>query len=251
MAEIEVARTGRIATITINRPEKKNSINLSMWSDLQQALWETAFDEEVRVLVVQGAGTDFCAGADLSQAGDLDNDKQVLVMLAIGEVATFLHRFPKPTIAKVRGVAVGAGCNLALACDLVAADSTCRFSEIFSQRGLSIDFGGSWLLPRRVGLHKAKEVAFFGKILEADDVLELGLANRVVEPEALDGVVSGWCEELEKLPPIALLQTKLMLNNSMASSIEQAVGVEAMAQTVNASSPATADLLAQFKQRPR
>jgi 2-(1,2-epoxy-1,2-dihydrophenyl)acetyl-CoA isomerase len=154
-------------------------------------------------------------------------------MRHVGDVALALHRLPQPTIAKVRGVAVGAGCNLAFGCDLVVAGSTARFSEIFSRRGLSLDFGGSWVLPRRVGLHIAKEIAFFGDILSATEAKEFGLVNRVIADDELDAFVEGWAARLVASPPIALAQTKRMLNNSSNLSMEQALDDEGAAQTVN------------------
>ena len=101
-------------------------------------------------------------------------------MRHVADAALALHRIPKPTIAKVTGVAVGAGCNMALGCDLVVASEEARFSEIFAKRGLSLDFGGSWLLPRLIGLHKAKELAFFADVISAKEAAELGIVNRVV-----------------------------------------------------------------------
>ena len=132
-------------------------------------------------------------------------------MRHVGDVALALHRLPQPTIAKVRGVAVGAGCNLALGCDLVVAGETARFSEIFAKRGLSVDFGGSWVLPRRVGLHRAKELAFFADIIEANEAERIGLVNRVVPDGELDAFVDDWATRLAAGPPIALALTKRLL----------------------------------------
>ena len=113
-------------------------------------------------------------------------------MRHIGDVALALHRLPQPTIAKIRGVAVGAGLNMALGCDLVVASTNARFSEIFARRGLSIDFGGSWVLPRRVGLHRAKELALLADIIDATEAERIGLVNRVVDDAELDAFVDDW-----------------------------------------------------------
>lgn len=113
------------------------------------------------------------------------------------------------------------------------ASEDARFSEIFSQRGLSVDFGGSWLLPRLIGLHRAKELVFFADILSAADAAGFGLVNRVVPAAELDDFVQGWATRLAAGPPLALSMSKAMLNNSIAPSIEHAVETEGYAQSVN------------------
>jgi 2-(1,2-epoxy-1,2-dihydrophenyl)acetyl-CoA isomerase len=174
-------------------------------------------------------------------------------MRHVGDVALSLHRLPIPTIAKVRGVAVGAGCNMALGCDLVVASENARFSEIFARRGLSIDFGGSWLLPRIVGMQRAKELALFADIINAAEAERLGLVNRVVADAELDEFVAAWAARLAAGPPIALAMTKRMLNNSFQVTLEQALDDEGVAQTVNIATTDTAEALNAFveKREPR
>jgi 2-(1,2-epoxy-1,2-dihydrophenyl)acetyl-CoA isomerase len=157
-----------------------------------------------------------------------------------------LHRLPKPTIAKVNGVAAGAGCNLAFGCDLIVASDEARFSEIFARRGLSIDFGGSWLLPRLVGLHRAKELALFADILSAKEALDMGLVNRVVPAVDLDDFVDTWARQLAAGPPIALSMTKSLLNQSFEVSMAQALEDEGRCQTINFSTADTAEALSAF-----
>ena len=167
-------------------------------------------------------------------------------MRRVNEACIALQKLPQPTIAKVRGVAVGAGCNLALGCDLVVASQTARFSEIFVRRGLSLDFGGSWVLPRRVGLHRAKELAFFGEIIGA---YEMGLVNRVLADGEIDQFVDEWARKLAAGPPIALAQTKQLLNNSLNLTLEQALDDEAAAQTINFSTSDTAEAMRAFAEK--
>ena len=131
------------------------------------------------------------------------------------------------------GVAAGAGCNLALGCDLIVSSESGRFSEVFTRRGLSVDFGGSWLLPRLVGLHKAKELAFFAEVIDASEAERLGIVNHVVADSEIDKFVDEWAGRLAALPPIALSLTKSMLNSAMATSMDQALEDEARSQTVN------------------
>ena len=250
METIEVTRHDGVVTVMLNRPHKKNAATTQLWGELLEAFREISGRSDDRVVVVTGAGGEFCAGADLWQApSDGPPSHGLANMRHVGDVALALHRLPQPTIAKVRGVAVGAGCNLALGCDLVVAGSTARFSEIFSRRGLSLDFGGSWVLPRRVGLHVAKEIAFFGDILSANEAKEFGLVNRVVDDAELDAFVDAWTARLVASPPIALAQTKRMLNNSFNNSMEQALDDEGAAQTVNFGTKDTPEAIQAFAEK--
>jgi enoyl-CoA hydratase/carnithine racemase len=237
-----------VVTVTLNRPEKKNAANDVMWDELLVVFADFASRDDDRVLVVTGAGDAFCSGADLTSVDAIARGG-LARMRHIGAVALALHRLPKPTIAKVNGVAAGAGCNLALGCDLVVASSAARFSEIFARRGLSLDFGGSWLLPRLVGLHRAKELAFFADIVSAEEAMLMGLVNRVVPPDELDPLVDEWSHRLAAAPPLALSLTKTLLNNSLATSMDQALEDEARAQTVNFATADFAEALAAFTEK--
>jgi enoyl-CoA hydratase/carnithine racemase len=250
MAEIEVTRSESIATVTINRPQRKNAVTGDMWAQLAETFRSLSADSEVRCVVITGAGGEFCSGADLSaRSASGKQVHQLAAMRHVNDAALSLHRMPQPTIAKVRGVAVGAGCNMALGCDLVVASETARFSEIFAKRGLSLDFGGSWLLPRRVGLHRAKELALFGDIISAADAREMGLVNRVLPDGELDAFVDGWAKRLAAGPPIALSLTKRMLNNAMNVTMEEALDDEGAAQTVNFGTKDTLEAMEAFMQK--
>lgn len=255
METIVVERSGGIVTITLNRPEKKNAINGVMWDELLATFREIAGSAEDRVVVLTGAGGAFCSGADLSGRGADTGpaQHQLAAMRHVTDVCLALHRLPQPTIAKVPGIAVGAGANMALGCDLIVASDQARFSEIFARRGLSVDFGGTWLLPRLIGLHKAKELAFFADIISADEARELGLVNRVVPAGELDAFVDDWARRLAAGPPIALAQTKRMLTNSFNVTMEQALEDEGWAQTVNFGTRDTAEAISAFleKREPR
>jgi 2-(1,2-epoxy-1,2-dihydrophenyl)acetyl-CoA isomerase len=249
METIDVSRSeGGIVTITLNRPEKKNAINATMWEELLPTFREIAATSTDRVVVITGAGGAFCSGADLSGGGaDTGQSRhQWFAMRAVGDVALALQRLPQPTIAKVGGVAAGAGCNLALSCDLIVASDEARFSEIFARRGLSIDFGGSWVLPRLVGMHRAKELALFADIISAKEAEAMGLVNRVVPAGELDAFVDDWARKLAAGPPIALAQTKRLLNNAFEVTLEQALEDEGWAQTVNFSTADTAEAMRAF-----
>jgi 2-(1,2-epoxy-1,2-dihydrophenyl)acetyl-CoA isomerase len=232
METLIVERDGGVVTVTLNRPEKKNAANGQMWDDLAEVFAEIADTESDRVLVVTGAGDAFCSGADLSDPSSLSSNG-LTRMRHVGAAAMALHRLAKPTIAKVNGVAAGAGANLALGCDLIVASETARFSEIFARRGLSVDFGGSWLLPRLIGLHKAKELAFFAEVIGAAEAERIGIVNRVVPAGELDAFVDDWATRLAASAPMALSMTKTMLNNSLMVSMDQALEDEARSQSVN------------------
>jgi 2-(1,2-epoxy-1,2-dihydrophenyl)acetyl-CoA isomerase len=234
-----VDRSEDVVTITLNQPAKKNAISEEMWIGLLDNFRDLRRDTSVRVVVITGAGDGFCSGADVSAFVRSDDDERpahpLYSMRRTKDIALALHELPMPTIAKVNGVAAGAGCNLALGCDLIIASDRARFSEIFSKRALSLDFGGAWILPRLIGLHKAKELAFFGDILNADDAHAMGLVNRVVPHDELDVTVDEWAKRLAAGPPLALTQSKSMLNKSMGLSMEEALDVEAAAQAINLS----------------
>ncbi len=247
-----VERDGGVVTVTMNRPERKNAANGTMWRELLAVFDDVAAERADRVMVLTGAGGAFCSGADLSDPSDVagrPGDPYLVQMRALADVALRLHRFPKPTVAKVGGVAAGAGMSMAIGCDLVVASESARFSQIFAKRGLSVDFGASWLLPRLIGLHRAKELAFFADILSASEAAEFGLVNRVVPDHDLDAFVDGWAARLAEGPTLALSMTKSMLNNSMAVSMEQALEDEARAQAANFGTRDTREALTAFVEK--
>ncbi len=200
-------------------------------------------------MVLTGAGGDFCSGADLWLPPGEEPDHQLLAMRRVTAAVLGLHDLPQPTIAKVSGVAVGAGCSMALGCDLIVASDDARFSEIFAKRGLAVDGGSSWLLPRLVGLHKAKELAFFAEIISASEAAELGLVNRVVAADELDAFVDDWAARLAAGPPIALGLTKRMLNNASHVTMAQALEDEGRSQSVTLAGADTREAFAAFTEK--
>jgi 2-(1,2-epoxy-1,2-dihydrophenyl)acetyl-CoA isomerase len=249
MPSILVERDDGVVTCTLNRPERRNAVTGEMWGELEELFTEVGRDDADRVLVVTGAGGAFCSGADLGTERDQDREHPLRRMHRIGAAALALHRLPKPTIAKVPGIAAGAGANLAFGCDLIVASASARFSEIFSRRGLSVDFGGTWLLPRLVGLHRAKQLAFFGDIIPAAEADAMGLVNAVVPDEELDAVVADWARRLASGPPLALAMTKTLLNQSFDLTLAQALESEGLAQSVNFATEDTAEAIAAFREK--
>ncbi|MFK4105236.1 enoyl-CoA hydratase/isomerase family protein [Streptomyces sp. NPDC019531] len=237
---------GGVRTLTLNRPHRRNAVDPELWEALREALAAAARDRAVRALVLTGAGGAFCSGADL-RAGDrrhpLDKVRD------LNEVAVLLHELPLPTVAKVTGVAVGAGWNLALGCDLVVATPEARFSQIFARRGLSPDCGGTWLLPRLVGLQQAKRLALLAEMIDAEEARSLNLVTWVVAAERIDDFVTDLGERLASGPPVALAQTKALLNEATSSSLYAALASEARAQAANFATTDAQEAYAAFAEK--
>lgn len=223
-----------IRWLTIDRPERKNAIPADGYPMLTAAFSD--FDEsDDRVLVVTGAGGDFCAGADLATeqlAGGMSIGEAHRRMKIVAGAAMALHRIAKPTIAAVDGVAVGGGMNLALGCDVVIATDRARFSEIFVRRGLTVDFGGTWLLPRVVGLQRAKELTFSGRIVAADEAMRLGIVMDVVPASSLRERVEELAGSFTAGGPIGHMFAKQGLNASFESSLEESLSWEGQSQAI-------------------
>jgi enoyl-CoA hydratase/carnithine racemase len=220
---------GGVRTLTLNRPERKNAINPELWVRLAEELHAAERDPGLRALVLTGAGGAFCSGADISAPEDIHPLRK---LQKLTDVAVALHELSLPTIAKVTGVAVGAGWNLALGCDFVVATPESRFSQIFSKRGLSLDLGGSWLLPKIVGLQQAKRLAL--------------LAETIVSGTEIDGFVDDLAVRLAAGPPVALGQAKALLNQGAAATMRDALANESRAQAVNFATADTAEAYAAF-----
>jgi enoyl-CoA hydratase/carnithine racemase len=236
-----------VRTLTLNRPHRKNALDDTLWRALHDALTAAGEDRDVRALVITGAGGAFCSGADISKG--LRAEHPMYRMRAVSDVALLLHELPVPTVAKVTGVAVGAGWNLALGCDLVVATPEATFSQIFARRGLSLDLGGSWLLPRLVGLQQAKRLALLAETVDADQAHALGLVTWVVQENEVDAFTKDLCARLVSGPPVALAQTKSLLNEGSDRTLRDALANEARAQTVNFATADVSEAYAAFTRR--
>jgi enoyl-CoA hydratase/carnithine racemase len=226
-----------VRTLTLNRPRRKNAIDDKLLTALHEAFVAAGGDRSIRALVLTGAGGAFCSGADIS--GGLSNAHPMYRMRTYSAVTLSLHELPIPTIAKVNGVAVGAGWNLALGCDLVVATPESTFSQIFARRGLSLDCGGSWLLPKLAGLQQAKRLALLAEMIDAEEARSLNLVTWVVPAPEIDEFVTDLGTRLTAGPPIALAQSKALLNEGADRTLRDALANEARAQAVNF---ATADV---------
>jgi 2-(1,2-epoxy-1,2-dihydrophenyl)acetyl-CoA isomerase len=225
-------RADGVVTITLNRPEARNAIDLVMRRELLAALDELESDPATRVLILTGAGGHFSAGGDVkTMAARRQTAAEGRARVeSLNRFVIRLFEYPKPTIAMVDGFAVGAGCNIALGCDLVIASDRARFGEVFARIGLVPDGGGTWLLPRLVGLAKAKELVFSADIIDAAEALRIGLVNRVVPAAELETQARALATRIAAGPPNALSLAKALLNRSATVDLATALGFEAYAQ---------------------
>ena len=231
-ASVLVEQADGIARVTLNRPEARNALDLAMREELEAALRSLEADPAVRVLVMAGAGEHFCAGGDVKfmQASRMSAAEGQQRVEAMNRTILALARFRPPTIAMVDGYAVGAGCNLALACDLVVASDRARFGEVFARIGLIPDGGGIYLLPRRVGLAKAKELVFTAEIIEAAEAERIGLVNRVVPAAELAARTLALARRIAEGPPRVHAMAKSLLDRSLAIDFETSLAWEGLAQ---------------------
>ena len=213
---------GPIARITLNRPDRLNSFTAQMHEELRDAI---ANLPDARVLVLTGAGRGFCAGQDLNDravaSGDHPVDLGMTVETCWNPLIRTLTSLPQPVIARVNGVAAGAGANIALACDIVVAAKSAKFIQSFSAIGLIPDSGGTWVLPRLVGQARALGLALTGEPLPAEKAAEWGLIWKAVDDDALDAEVDAIANKLASLPPLGLAAIKEMIRSTWSRTLDE------------------------------
>ncbi len=249
-----VERAGGIATITMNRPEARNALDMTMRREMLAVLDELEADPTSRVVVLTGAGGHFCSGGDVKtmrQRHTAAEGRGRVEML--NRMVLRLVHYPLPTIAMVDGYAVGAGSNLALCCDLIVASDRAKFGELFCKIGLAVDGGGTWLLPRVVGMARAKELVLTGDVIDAAEAARIGLVNRVVPAAELAAATRALAEKIAAGPPLALRLDKQLLNRAATSDLAAALEAEAFAQGLAIASEDHAEGVAAFfdKRPPR
>ncbi len=219
--------SGGVATITLNRPDRLNAITGPMLESLSKVLRDSDVNREVRVIVITGAGRGFCAGLDLKDlaagTGIGANDGASLANARFdlaGSPPIVLHTTDKPVICALNGPAAGYGLDMALGCDIRIASTVAKLAAVFTKRGILPESGGSWLLPRLIGWAKAAEVAFRGMTLSAEEALEMGLVNRVVEPDQLMAVTHEIAAEIAANAPLAVQATKRMMRLGLEETFE-------------------------------
>ncbi|MFB3812622.1 MAG: enoyl-CoA hydratase/isomerase family protein [Terriglobales bacterium] len=224
-----------IGLVTLNRPEKFNALNRELMLDITRILQEAGADDAVKIVIVTGAGKAFCAGGDLMRHPCFETDDPVVRQEYVkegGRISLTLHRLPKPTIAAVNGAAAGAGMDLALACDIRIASDQARFSEAFVRAGLMPDMGGTWFLPRLVGLGKALELIFTGDTIDAQEAARIGLVNHVVPHDELMSNVMAMARRLAAGPTQSYKLAKWAVYRGLELDYEAAAEHEMFGQNL-------------------
>jgi 2-(1,2-epoxy-1,2-dihydrophenyl)acetyl-CoA isomerase len=224
---LRIRREERVGTIILNRPQAMNYVDDAMAMEIDRVLQDFGRDEEIRCVVITGSGRAFSAGGDIKfMQQDHSVHEFVQRMEEVTRYIRSMIDLPKPIIASVNGMAVGAGCNIALAADLIIASADAKFGQVFSRIGLIPDCGGSYLLPRRVGITKAKELVFTGRIIDAQEAERIGMVNRVVPPESLEEETRKTALEIASGPTLALGIAKRILNQSFETNLETILRLE-------------------------
>lgn len=246
-----------IATITLNRPDKLNALNEQMVEDLIKAIGDIEENQNVRVLVLTGAGRAFCAGGDVvqveSQAVKLGSEAARQYGRHWQKIILGLHRLGKPTIAMVNGMAIGGGFDIALACDMRVGSENARFIVGYTRVGVIPDLGGTWLLPRIIGMAKAAEFIFTNDPMEAKEAERIGVLNRLVPASELESKTMELARKIAKGPPIAIRLDKLQLYKGLETDLETALEFEIACATIALASNDYREALAALseKREPR
>lgn len=230
---------GGIALLTLNRPDKLNAMTWHTFAEIEHALCAAESDDGVKVLVMTGAGRGFSAGTDLTRPADAPEPQRPVtgrrgMMRSPFLLPEQMYRFPKPSIAAVNGVCVGAGLSLALSTDIRIAAEEARFSAIFVKRAIPPDTGTSWFLPRLVGREQALKMIYTGRMVGAQEAKEMGLVSEVVP---LDGLMSRTRElagEIARGPSVAIELARSLVTEGLTRSLEDQVLLEQFSQTITA-----------------
>lgn len=221
-----------VCKIILNQPESLNTLSNPMVEGLKLAFEQAAADSTVKVVILTGAGRAFCAGGDLNLVdGSLGLVAAREYVILVSELTRLIFHIEKPVIAAVNGFAMGGGMDLALAADLIIASSTAKFGMAFVNVGLIPDIGGTYLLPRAVGIQKAKELVFTGETIDAYEAERIGMITKVAEPDNLQETVIQLAGKMAQGPSIAIGLAKYMLNRNMNRSLDKAIEDESFAQS--------------------
>lgn len=218
-----------VAVMTLNQPEKLNALSAALRDDMLDAIAEVRGDDQIRAMIVTGAGRGFCSGADLTGTAEQKEPSQNDTLDDLGWVgrqALTMHGLNKPVIGAINGVAVGAGMSLALACDVRVGSEKSRFKTVFIERNLSPDSGMSFFLPRIVGYSRAADLIFTSRAVDADEAYRLGLLDRLVEHETLMEAALELASQMTQWPPLAMRMSKKVLQHNIEVEVDDAVRYE-------------------------
>jgi 2-(1,2-epoxy-1,2-dihydrophenyl)acetyl-CoA isomerase len=253
MDDVIFRREGQVEVIVLNRPKVLNAFNFNMLSLLTRRFEDMQQEDEVRAVVITGEGRGFCTGADLTGGGARADAHTPMGMRLSTHLYSRMIRsmveLEKPIIGALNGDAAGAGCNFALACDLLIASERARLIQVFVRRGLVADAGGTFFLPRLIGLARAKELMFSGEALDAQRAVELGLVNKVVPHERLMDEAMETASRLARGPTRAIGMIKRMLNRSFESDLSTALELEACMQGIAVSTEDVREGITAFLQK--
>lgn len=223
---IHYEKQDNIAIVTINRPEALNALNSTVITNLEQVVTTLENDRDIRCMILTGAGRSFVAGTDIGEQCSLDLDGGRRWGQRGSALMRRIEKLEFPTIAAVNGFALGGGCELALSCDIILASEKAKFGQPEVGLGITPGFSGTQRLPRRVGIAKAKELIFSGRMIEADEAKEIGLVNVVYAPEALmDGALE-MAKSFAKNAPIAVKYAKACIDRGMQMDIDGGIACE-------------------------
>jgi 2-(1,2-epoxy-1,2-dihydrophenyl)acetyl-CoA isomerase len=231
---INTELTDGIFTITLNRPDKLNSFNFEMGNQMKEALMEAESNEDVRCVLLTGSGRAFCAGQDLAEATEVSNDPHrdlsEIVYHTYIPIIKGIRELEKPVVCAVNGTAAGAGANIALACDIVIASEEAKFIQSFSQIGLIPDSGGTYILPRLIGLARATALTFLGEKISAQEAVEMGMIWKSYPADSFMGEAEAIASKLAKMPTRGFGLTKRGFNAGFSNDLEAQMKLEAKLQ---------------------
>jgi Enoyl-CoA hydratase/carnithine racemase len=259
---IKLVKENHMATVTLSRPDRRNALNRQMLKELVEALEDISGDDEIRVMILTGAGKAFCAGADVDIMSGGDDEEELgaqkvetlrrsFAFRAAKKIILGLHQMEKPTIAMINGVCVGAGLDLALACDLKIASDKAKFMCGFVKIGLFPGFGATWLYPRAMGLAKGLEMLFTGDMLTAKEAGEIGMINKLSSPEELENTTLVMAGKIAGGPPIAIRLMKSQVYKGLATDLNTALDEAAVCESITLASADHIEGITAFReQRP-
>ncbi len=223
---------GAVATVTLNRPDVYNALNDEITFELQDAFRRIQKDDAVRAVVLTGEGKAFCSGQDLKSGGGEKRSFVDSLHKRYNPIIRAMRTLPKPVIGKINGVAAGAGCSIALACDIIVATEDAILTEVFINIGLVPDSGSSYFLPRLVGMAKAFELAAMGTKIRGAEAAAMGLINKAVPAEKLNDTIKEYTDYFSAAPTKSIGLIKKMLNKSATSSLDEMLDYEAYCQEI-------------------
>ncbi len=257
---IKLEKKDRLATLTFNRPDKSNALNRAMMGELAIAIEDVAEDDEIRALLLTGAGKAFCAGADLdimpgggstSELGELGVEvlRRSFLFKTAKRIVYGIHRMEKPTIAMINGACVGAGFDIALACDIRTVSEKAKFMCGFVKLGIFPGFGAAWLYPRTMGMGKALEMLYTGDMLTAQEAGEIGMVNKIAPPEELEQVTMNMVQKILNGPPIALRLMKAQVYKGLGTDLGTALDEAALCESITLASNDFVEGIVSFREK--